>query len=268
MIALRPALAFPFNDPDGGMFHHLQMILPDLKKHFERAYLCPPLSTWQYIDHMRQLQADDFFTIFPVDREMQIGEHFAYLYQRTAETAPADQIIHLCYLDRLSFALEGEYRKSFLEDIDSLSVNDLPLIFQRSPLAWGTHPQNYRDLEGMVTTVGCHLFHRELDYAWCHIAARAGQLREIMPLIRNPDLSMVAEMIFYLQDEIQTRDVDWLAWEDPFILSRDPAELKHERENSLAETKKRLNYILPMIQTLTRLSEVQSTKNKMKVKEQ
>ena len=72
---------------------------------------------------------------------MQIGEHFAYLYQRTAETAPADQIIHLCYLDRLSFALEGEYRKSFLEDIDSLSANDLPLIFQRSPLAWDTHPQ-------------------------------------------------------------------------------------------------------------------------------
>ncbi len=120
----------------------------------------------------------------------------------------------------------------------------------------------------MVTTVGCHLFHRELDYAWCHIVTRAGQLREIMPLIRNPDLSMVAEMIFYLQDEIQTRDVDWLAWEDPFILSRDPAELKHERENSSSETKKRLNYVLPMIQTLTRLSEVQSTKNKMKVKEQ
>jgi hypothetical protein len=48
--------------------------------------------------------------------------------------------------------------------------------------------------------------------------------------------------------------VDWLAWEDPFILACDPTELKRERENSLSETKKRLNYVLPMLDTLTRLS--------------
>jgi hypothetical protein len=236
------------------MFHHLQAILPDLKEHFERAYICPPLSTLRHAEHIRQLQADDFFTIFPVDREMQIGEHFTYLYQRAAETAPSGQIIHLCYLDRVAFALEGEYRDAFLADIDSLSADDVPVIFHRSAHAWETHPQNYRELEGIVTTVGRNLFGLELDYAWCHIAARAGQLRDVMPLVKNPDLSVVAEMIFHMQDEIKTRDVDWLAWEDPFILSRDAAELKHERENSLPETKKRLNYVLPMIETLTRLS--------------
>jgi len=266
---MRPALAFPFSDPDGWMFHHLQAILPDLKKHFERAYLCPPLPTLKHVDHIQQLQDDDFFTIFSVDLELRIGEHFAYLYERAANTAPADQMIHLCYLDRLAFALEGNDRDSFLSDIDSLSINNVPLIFQRSETAWKTHPQNYRELEGMVTTLGRHLFGRELDYAWCHIVVRAGQLREIMPLVKNPDLSMVAEMIFYLQDHIQTRDVDWLAWEDPFILSRDSGALKSERENSLDETKKRLNYVLPMIQTLSRLSEVQSIyRNQVKVKDQ
>lgn len=249
-----PALAFPFNDPDGTMFHHLQAILPDLKIHFERAYICPPSSTWKHVDHMQRLQADDFFTIFPVDREMQIGEHFAYLYKYAAETAPQEQILHLCYLDRLAFALKGEYRESFLADIDSLSIGDVPLIFQRSQKAWETHPQNYRDLEGMVTTVGRHLFGRELDYAWCHIAVPAGKLCEIMPLVKNPDLSMVAEMIFYLQPNIRTRDVDWLAWEDPFVLSREATELKRERETSQDETKKRLRYVIPMIDTLTRLS--------------
>ena len=250
-----PALAFPFNDPDGTMFHHLQAILPDLKTHFERAYICPPLSSWKHVDHMQQLQADDFFTIFPVDREMQIGEHFAYLYQRAAETASPEQILNLCYLDRMAFAIEGEYRKSCLADIDSLSIRDVPLIFQRSQNAWATHPQNYRDLEGMVTTVGRHLFGRDLDYAWCHIAVPSGQLREIMPLVKNPDLSMVAEMIYYLQPNIHTRDVDWLAWEDPFILSRDATELKRERETSQDEAKKRLKYVIPMIDTLTRLSQ-------------
>jgi hypothetical protein len=71
-------------------------------------------------------------------------------------------------------------------------------------------------------------------------------------------LSMVAEMIFYLQDDLHTRDVDWLAWEDPFILSRDAAELKREREKSLEETQKRLSYVLPMLETLIRLSQVEA----------
>lgn len=257
---MRPALAFPFNDPDGTMFHHLQSILPDLKNHFERAYICPPLSTLERVAQIRQLQADGFFTIFPVRVEMQIGEHFAYLYQRAANEAHPDQPLHLCFLDRLAFALEGDYRDSFLADVDSLAVTDLPLIFQRSEVAWETHPQNYRDIEGMVTTVGRHLFDRELDYAWCHIVVRAGQLSEIMPLVKNPGLSMVAEMIFYLQDNIRIRDVDWLAWEDPFILARNAAELKRERENSLEETQKRLSYVLPMIETLTRLSKEQAKK--------
>jgi hypothetical protein len=262
---MRPALAFPFNDPDGTMFHHLQAILPHLKKHFERAYICPPLPTWRHEDHMQQIQADDFFTIFRVERDLQIGEMFAYLYQRAAEAAPPDQTIHLCYLDRLAFALEGEYKESLLADVDSLTAGDVPLIFQRSQRAWETHPQNYREIEGIVTTVGRQLFGLELDYAWCHIAVPAGQLREIMPLVKNPDLSMVAKMIYYLQDKIQTREVDWLAWEDPFVLGREAAELKQERENSLEETHKRLSYALPMIQTLTGLSQVESTNIRAKV---
>jgi len=185
---MKPALAFPFSDPDGTMFHHLQVILPDLKKHFERAYLCPPLSTWEHVDHMGQLQADDFFTLFRAEREMQIGEHFAYLYQRAADAAPSEQIIHLCYLDRLAFALEGEYKDAFLKDIDSLSARDVPLIFQRSQFAWESHPHNYYELEGIVTTVGRNLFDKELDYAWCHIAVRAGELSEIMSHVKNHDL--------------------------------------------------------------------------------
>jgi hypothetical protein len=195
---MKPSLAFPFNDPDGALFPHLQVILPDLKSHFERAYICPPLSTLNHVEQMQELNADDFFTIIPIDRERQIGEHFHFLYQRAAKAAPPEQIIHLCYLDRVAFALEGEYREAFLTDIDSLSAADIPVIFQRSEFAWATHPQNYRRLEGIVTIVGNNLFGRELDYAWCHIAAPARRLCEILPSVRNPDLSMVAEMILAL----------------------------------------------------------------------
>jgi hypothetical protein len=236
------------------MFPHLQAILPDLKLHFERAYLCPPPSTLQQKEHMQLLEADDFFTIFPLEKELQIGERFAYLYRHAAEAAPPEQPLHLCFLDRLAFALRSGYRRAFLADVDSLTGADLPLIFQRSERAWETHPRNYRDIENIISVVGLHLFGRELDYAWCHIVVSAGQLRTIMPSARNPDLSMVAEMVYYLQDHIHTRDVDWLAWEDPFVLSRPASELRHERENSLAETQKRLSYILPMAETLNRLA--------------
>jgi hypothetical protein len=240
------------------MFPHLKAILSDLKSHFDHAYLCPPLSTLKNKEIIEQLQADDFFTIFRVDCEMQIGEHFAYLYQRAAEVEHPERIVHLAYVDRLAFALDGQYREAFLADVDSLTNQDVPVIFQRSEKAWDTHPQNYRELEGMVTTVGCNLFGRALDYAWCHIALTAGQLREIMPRVKNPDLSMVAEMIFYMQTNVQTRDVDWLVWEDPFLLQRDAAELKQERENSLEETRKRLRYVRPMIETLTRLARAET----------
>jgi hypothetical protein len=251
---MRPALAFPYNDPDGTMLPHMQAILPDLREHFDHAYVCSPPSSLELLKQNDLLLTDDFFTVYPVDGNKLIGERFAYLYQRTADSAHPDQLLHLCYPDRTSFALEGKYRDSFLADIDSLTADDLPLIFHRSQVAWETHPQNYHQLEEIVTIVGKNLFGRELDYGWCHIVVQAKQLREIMPLVKNPDLSMVAEMIFYMQDDIQTREVDWLAWEDPFILGRDADELKREREQSLDETKKRLNYVLPMLETLTRLS--------------
>lgn len=65
---------------------------------------------------------------------------------------------------------------------------------------------------------------------------------------------MVAEMILHLQDDIHTREVDWLAWEDPFIFERDADELKRERENNLEETQKRLSYVLPIVELLTRFA--------------
>jgi len=73
---MRPALVFPFNDPDGILFPHLKSILPDLKRHFDRAYICPPLSTLQRVEQLAQLQPDDFFTIFPVDKTLSLGNTF------------------------------------------------------------------------------------------------------------------------------------------------------------------------------------------------
>jgi len=251
---MKPALAFPYHDPDETMYPHLQAILPDLKNHFERAYISPPLSTLEWLQQKNLILPDDFFVVFPTPTQMPIGKRFADLYQHTAEVAPPEQAIHLCFPDRLSLAIEGGYRESFLADVDSLTADDLPLIFQRSEHAWETHPRIYRRIEGIATTVGKNLFGLELDYAWCHLVVQAKQLREIIPLTTLENISMVAEMVYHMQDNIKTRDVDWLAWEDPLVLNRDTDELRQERENDPVDINKRLNYVLPMIEMLTKFS--------------
>jgi hypothetical protein len=249
-----PTIAFPFHDPDLQMFPHLKAILPDLKSLFGWAYICPPPNTRKNATLMKWLARDGFFRVFPLDHTLQIGEHFAYLYLAAARAADPDEIIHLAYIDRLSFALQGQYRENFIADVKSVSSPDVPLIFQRSEKAWRTHPRNYYEIEHFVTTLGEILFGKTLDYAWCHLVVRASQLMEIMPQVGNPDLSMVAEMILNLQSNIKTKEVDWLAWEDPFIPAREPEELKYEREHSPEETQKRLSYAIPMAQSILQYS--------------
>ena len=251
---MRPALVLPYHDPQGTLQPHLRAILPVLKEHFERAYLCPPPATRRQAEAMRFVEADDFFTVIPWDAEGPIGDFFAFLYRHAARAAPPEQALHLCFPDRLSFALEGEFRNAFLTDVDGLSHADLPLLFQRSPAAWATHPDNYREIETFVTRVGRLLFGRELDYAWCHLVLTAAQLDALLPRVRNHDLSMVAELVLQLQPAIRTREVDWLAWEDPWILAVPPAELKRAREASPEETQKRLAYTLPMVAALVRFA--------------
>jgi hypothetical protein len=216
---MKPALVLPFSDPDGRLFPHLQAILPDLKAHFERAFVSIPKRTQErYSGNVRVLQTDDFFRLFFIDSEAPVGEHFAFLYRQAADVAHPEQILHLCYIDRLSFALRTQHRGPFLADVDALTEGHLPLIFQRSESAWATHPKNYYELESFVTKIGQTLFDRTLDYGWCHFVVQAIQLKEIMPLVKKSDMSMVAEMIFHVQSDVKTREVDWLAWEDPFIL--------------------------------------------------
>ena len=74
-----PAIAFPYDDPDLRMFPHLQAILPDLKTCFGQAYICPSLNTHRQAALMDWLAKDEFFTVFPLDRQMEIGEHFSYI---------------------------------------------------------------------------------------------------------------------------------------------------------------------------------------------
>ena len=251
---MRPALVVPFHDPTGVMFRILSDKLAVLKQHVQHVYLSVQSDAWE-TETIRLLGADDFFTPIQIERSLPLGDHFKLFYAQAAALADPQQVLHLCFLDRVTFALGTDYCDSFLADIASLSPQETPLIYHRSPKAWATHPENYLALESFVTRIGETLFGKSLDYAWCHFALQAGLLAEITPHIQNHDLSMVAEIVLLTQDRnLRTREVDWLSWEDPFLFSRDPVEFKREREANPQEVQKRLSYVLPMVEALVRFS--------------
>ena len=120
----------------------------------------------------------------------------------------------------------------------------------RSTAAWATHPRNYRDCEWMAIHTGELLLGHTLDFFWGYFVVTAGQLASVLPRVRSHDWGMQAEIVLQLRAQLTTREVDWLAWEVPFFEGGDAAALKQARENSLAETRKRLDYVIPTLQIL------------------
>jgi hypothetical protein len=246
-----PVIVMPMHDPDGVMFPHLELITPQLKSFFAQAFVSIPRSTRErQSQHVHRLAAERFFQVVDIQPDMPTGDHFCALYTQAAEFSHPTQVLHLCFSDRVAFALQSHYRDQFIADIQATHNDRTPLIFQRTRAAWQTHPRNYRDLEGMVTRTGEHLFKKSLDFAWCHLAIQAHHLKEALPNIQHHDMSIEAEIVLKFIDIIHTKQVNWLEWEDPFIYSCDPQQLKKERENSALETHKRLAYVIPMLQLL------------------
>lgn len=248
---MQAVIVMPLHDPTGLMFPLLEVVTPQLKSLFGHAFISvAPATRTARSGHVRRVEEDPFFTVVRHATDVQAGDGFLALYQQAAADCHPDQALHLCFIDRVAFALLSEYRAEFSADIQTLQDSETPLIFQRSAAAWATHPQNYSELEQIVTRTGEFLFHRSLDFAWCHLVVQAGQLQAVLPYIRHRDISMIAEIPLLLREHMHTKDVDWLAWEDPFVLNRDARELKQERERSSEETRKRLAYVIPMLRLL------------------
>lgn len=248
---MHTALVMPMHDPTGLLFPHLTAITPQLKALFGGAILSiTPATRAQQAGWVAHYAADDFFSLYELRTAQPIGDEFAQLYTHAAALCPADTLLHLCFVDRLAYALQSNHSVQFSNDIQTVQAADVPLIFQRSAAAWQTHPRNYQAIEAMITMIGEGYFGKALDFAWCHLVAQAGQLRTILPQVKRHDLAILAELVLLLAPAIQTCEVDWLAWEDPFILGWDAQQLKQEREQNPTETAKRLAYALPMIELM------------------
>jgi len=254
MEPVKANLICPLNDPQGEILPHLGIVEPSLKAIFARAVFgVTGVTRRANPDFFRRLEAGGFYHLFAVP-DAPLGEQFAFLYQQAAALSAPDQVNHLCFIDRLVYILQSEFAAGFTAEMSAIGPENTPLLFTRSAWAWSTHPRNYYEIEHFAVQAGKALFGRELDFAWCHLALRGVDLARIMPSVENTDLSMLAEMVLLLMDALETKAVDWLAWEDPFLLGRDADELRTARENSPQEAQKRLGYILPTLETLLRFS--------------
>lgn len=248
---MKPIAVIPMHDPNGIMFHHLEIIAPILKRVFAQVFASVTAVTQKaFPDSVTNLTNDSFFQVVSHETDISVGEDFITLYETAASTSQANQLLHLCFIDRVAYALQSYHQDAFIADISAVKAEQTPLIFARSEVAWQTHPNNYRALEQIATRTGELLLGRSLDFAWCHLVIQAKCLQQVIPHIKRRDLSFLSEFTLFLKDELQMKEVDWLAWEDPFILSRDPKQLKAERERSIGETRKRLAYVIPILQLL------------------
>jgi hypothetical protein len=245
------ALVFPFHDPNNIETKLLKEILPILKENFDGAFVSvTPKTVVSNPESVEFLKGENFFKIYLNQEGLTIGEHFMAGYRLAVENSEPSQVLQICTSDRLAFALLNGYREEFLADMRESAHEQSPTLFLRSKKAWTTHPQNYYAAEAMVSRAGEIMFGRFLDFTWCHLALSAGRLKELLPKLTAKDLVITSQLIFELKDVVNTKEVDWLSWEDPFVLGKDAAEFKTERENDPKETEKRLNYVMPEISYL------------------
>jgi hypothetical protein len=242
-------LVSPLHDPAGILLPHLLTTQTAFPRIYTQTILSvSPITRQKYASQIAQIRQNEHFSLLDTPNELTLGDEFRQLYHHAAKTVSDDAILHLGFIDRVLFALQPERITVFKQDV--WDVDSLPLMFHRSERAWETHPNNYRAFEEMVTITGKWLFGKTLDFAWCYMMMTPAQLRRALAKNSSPHISMLAEMAVALRDEIRTKDVDWLAWEDPFLLEQDPLALKQERENSPEEIRKRLNYVIPMLEIL------------------
>ncbi len=224
---MRPAIVMPMHDPAGILFPHLKHATPFLKQAFARGLLSVTAVTLaRQPDWAAWLDGEPFFDVLNGGDAARPGDQFAELYRHAAAVSPPEQALHLGFVDRVVYALGSDFRDAYLADVNAATHAETPRLYHRSAAAWATHPANYRVMEGAITTAGEALLGRSLDFAWCYMTISAGRLARLMPAVTQPDMSMLAEMIVGLCDELEVREVDWLAWEDPYLLGRDAAELR------------------------------------------
>jgi hypothetical protein len=263
MYSIKSVLVLPVHDPQGILFSYLRQIRPQLTGLFEHAFISvSPQTGQEQTTAIHTLQQDPFFSVTFNRSGSTVGEHYMVGYQSALADCQPQTLLHLCDLDKLCYVLLRDHCQTYTEDVAWANRQKLPVLFQRSNAAWDTFPANYREIETFAIRLGEMIFNRYIDFAWSYMVIDAATLAALLPTIASDGFSLLLKILLQLKGNFLTKDVDWLSWEDPFILGRNAEELRHERETSLDECAKRLSYTLPNLQLLYEYLENNRVRNK------
>ncbi len=218
MTIKKLVLVVPYHDPEKIYFDLLIKSLPELMRIFNGVCISiTPSTADRYPFIAETLQKIGCFVLVNKKGSV-IADHYvnalgAYLKYIN------NGIVYFGFIDRILFALETRHKKSFIKDITKKYHSDV-MIFSRSQKAWKTHPKDYYASEKIVEDIGYSFLGKRFDWAWCGALLSQRAVRIILSKkSRINDFSIEAEWILSCYQKgcsIESKKVDWLAWEDPF----------------------------------------------------
>lgn len=243
-------LTFPYYDPDGRYNHAFQRQLAALQSAFDAVCVSVASPTRKdNADFVRYLEAQGC-AVFDNPSGATIGDQSREALRLALQYT--DQPIFFGFLDRVLFALETEWRWSFLQDLKVYHSAEF-LVFERSQAAWDTHPSNYHEIEQMVSRMFELLCGRSIELMPCALLISYDTASSILSQSTSPSHEVWAEWTLLAMKDgipITTRKVDWLAWEHPHWEGVDPTELRRSRESSPDEIVKRIKMNVPVASML------------------
>ena len=245
------AVILPLHDTTGRLFELLWQYLPELKVMHSRAFvsLSPDTKKIQ-AKNIQKLQADPFFMKVNNIPGTFCGDHFLAGYALAVNHVSPHTMLHSCDLDKIAHTFSSPHHNTYIADVQWANRQQAPVLFQRTEAAWQTFPEHYRIIEHYAIDTGKLLFNKYYDFACSHFAMPAKTLQNVIPGIKGHDFDILLEIILAVREQLITKDVDWLEWEDPFVLQVDAEILRKQRDNDPQEYKKRLTYIIPFLEIL------------------
>lgn len=235
----KPLFALPYHDPKGIYNDKFKASLPKLQEIFSHLVISASPDTAEnavFFEFLKKAGVDTYIN----EPGSNIGDHFRKALKMGIEKT-GDAPIFYGFIDRTLFALNSNYSKQFIKDIET-DWEEM-VLFERSELAWSTHPVNYREMEQSANKMGKHLLGQEVELASCGFLLKQDWARKILAQSQEKSFSVETEWIllaYLLGIKPIIKKVDWLGWEDPYILDINEKKLKIEREHDPLETQKRL----------------------------
>lgn len=137
-------LTFPYHDPGGTYNEVFGRQLPELRNAFSALCISATAPTAeQNAAFVGELERAGCLVTRHEPGTM-LGAHFREALRLAALASGAESGIYFGFIDRILYALESKWKAPFLADLEA--CQPLPLVtFERTPYAWSTHPDNYRE---------------------------------------------------------------------------------------------------------------------------